>query len=695
MIFRSRGDLMKPACALVCLSFLPPFAAVAAAQGSSPRTVDAGVRQVTSARAPDGTVSADEIVFDGSLALLLRGQAGPLRIEGWPIAPGQRAAVIVEPYDVYAPGARIYRVDSEGTTEVPRSILRFFRGAVETDANTQVLITLDPQALVLTGFTDSLAGTHKLVAPGARGSQLLARSESLRPAGSPALTRDCGQDSLPATPTRRPDGLTGDPSTEPQGAIASLHTATVAVDTDNELMQLKFGDSTSAATTYLAQLFAAMNLMYERDLLVRLLQGDTTLRVSSQPDPYTVNSGGSASGSELNEFSNYWIANKQGVTRALAMLLSGKSVSANSASGIAWLDVLCYKGTSGSAYGGYSFSKVFRFTGSDGEDDSRLVGHELGHNFGSPHTHCTLPNESTSAATIDTCYAGQASTAGCFSGTPSCPATASYQGVEARGTVMSYCHLLSGCTASSVFHTKTKGYLDGLVQVAATGSGACVFPTVASGPPVINSFTVSPAVATGPGTATLSWSTTNATAVSLGTGASSTSVGGSGSTQVSLSSTTTYTLTATATGQPQATASVTVNVLPAAGALLAAPSIVSPNASQVLSVLGTTFQWSQISNAAGYELRIWNSQNGATVFTGSLLGSSSTSTLISLLAGQYTFGVRACNSAGFTDAACGSFGLQNFSVSPSAPTAAPAITAPAASAALTTSVQTLSWTGVG
>ncbi len=119
------------------------------------------------------------------------------------------------------------------------------------------------------------------------------------------------------------------------------------------------------------------------------------------------------------------------------------------------------------------------------------------------------------------------------------------------------------------------------------------------------------------------------------------------------------------------------------------PSVTQPGAGQVLSVSGVTFSWSQVNGATSYDLRVLTLNNGNTVFTGSLAGGSSTSTLISLPNGNYEFRVRAC-----TGGSCGGFGTRQFSVSLLAPAGAPTITAPTAGATLTSSVQTLQWTAV-
>src|SRR5690606_21691813 len=115
------------------------------------------------------------------------------------------------------------------------------------------------------------------------------------------------------------------------GKGAVLHEAVVAVDTDNEFMSRKFSNNTSNATNYLDQLFAGMNVFYEGDLDVRLVRGDTFLRVA--PDSYTQ----TTTDAQLNEVGAFWKDNLAAINRAFVVFLSGKSPNEFSSSGIAWL----------------------------------------------------------------------------------------------------------------------------------------------------------------------------------------------------------------------------------------------------------------------------------------------------------------------------------------------------------------------
>ena len=364
----------------------------------------------------------------------------PVIIEAWPVAPGQRRLVTVTRHDVVDRTALRLLVSPTGSASLPASSRIHLWG--ELDGGGRILLSLDPETRRLRGFVIANGTVHELV-PSGEEHLVLAAAERLGAEGWAVQPWTC---SAGAEALESPVELLARSEPPPAAPKLAGLSAAIAFDTDTEFMQLKFGNDQAAALDYIADLVAAMNVMYERDLDVTLLQGETILRVGS--DPYNQNSGGAASSAELNEFSSYWAAHYNGIDRALAAMLSGKSPSPNSASGIAWLAGLC------SHSYGYSFTKVFLIDYLAG--DAFVVGHELGHNFGSRHTHCYVPP-------IDECYANES---GCYQGPTSCPG--------GPGTVMSYCHI-AGCGnnlmefGSRVIDNIVTNYLPPAI-------GVCIFP---------------------------------------------------------------------------------------------------------------------------------------------------------------------------------------------------------------------------
>ncbi len=127
---------------------------------------------------------------------------------------------------------------------------------------------------------------------------------------------------------------------------------------------------------------------------------------------------------------------------------------------------------------------------------------------------------------------------------------------------------------------------------------------------------------------------------------------------------------------------------------LAAPTVTAPFSGQVIGVQAVTFSWSSVGGAAGYQVFVWDSSTAGQVFSGSLTGESSTSTVISLPEGMYDFGVRACTAGGFTDATCGAFGTVDFEIDLISPTGTPTVTAPSDGSVLTSSTVSFTWTAV-
>ncbi len=447
------------------------------AQARTPIRIDSAVQGqvVEAAGSPD---RAELVTFGADLpsSLLRVAPDQEVRIAGWPVAPEERADVLLTRHEVYAPDARIWHVDEGRLAEVPRSKLAFYWGQAEDDEETWAFLSLDPESGQIEGFASKAGAVYNLrplsavqkVAAGDR-QHVIAPSaffhDELAKAGQKP-NWGCGQGQQEILPFLAEKAQApADEPVEPifAAAITSLHTATLAVDTDTEFMSVKFANNTTTASNYIASLIASMNVMYERDLKIRLLQGTTFLRTGSDPYVQPPDGNGFVTNAQLSELASNWTTNHSGVARALVMMLSGKSPFSNQAAGRASLNVLC------STASGYSFSMVFTFAANTATFDSSLVGHEIGHNFGSHHTHCYSPP-------IDTCFSGE-----CYVGPTSCPAPATMSGIpNVRGTVMSYCHLLGGCAAAEVFHQRTIDLLNPLIE---SRVNTCIFPV--DGPPTI------------------------------------------------------------------------------------------------------------------------------------------------------------------------------------------------------------------
>ncbi|HEY7863192.1 MAG TPA: S-layer homology domain-containing protein, partial [Thermoanaerobaculia bacterium] len=190
-------------------------------------------------------------------------------------------------------------------------------------------------------------------------------------------------------------------------------------------------------------------------------------------DPYT------ATGTlqQLGEVGNWWHANRPLGTypRAIVHFFSGKPV----AGGIAWLDVLCnadfFHPTYGFWGGAYGVTQIHANYPA-GLWDLFASAHEIGHNSGSPHTHCYTPP-------IDMCYAGEG---GCYSGAVSVP--------PGGGTIMSYCHLRPGGFANVNLEFHTRCITEQMLPEIA--SAACLTPV---GGPAPTISTVSPGAGTAAG----------------------------------------------------------------------------------------------------------------------------------------------------------------------------------------------------
>lgn len=421
-----------------------------------------------------------------------------VQFERLPLGPQRYAQVAMRRVELYAPDAVLWLDDGRSLTPLPRSThLAFLADHASDPAAPRLGLLLAPDGRAVEGTLLADDGRLYHLRGTPFGGELeLELSDAQTDARGASIDFAC--ENGIGSREMRVQALTGlaAPPVLPDGPgiNAASRTATVAIDSDVEFLSVKFAGNTTNANNYLAALFTGMNVIYERDLDVTLLQGNTFLRTS---DSYTA----SATDDQLDEVGEFWAANNAGITRAFVAFLSGKSPNANSSAGIAWVigeNNMCtqrnitFPGCSDGTCtaGHYSVSQVFLFAGATASSDLLVVPHEIGHNFGANHTHCS--NVATGAgptgsATIDQCFNSES---GCFSGTKVCPAPSTVNGVSnVRGTLMSYCHLsgIAGCTSSQVFATGHRTLLDSVADANVTSG--CFAPVAAvNQAPVLNAI---------------------------------------------------------------------------------------------------------------------------------------------------------------------------------------------------------------
>lgn len=363
---------------------------------------------------------------------------------------GKQVNLRLERFEVLADGAQVVVAGPDGERPLDVSGLVLLRGEVIGDPESRVFASVSAHGVQ--GFISTAGSVYSLSSGLAVDG--LGRPEDLRItkvegpiAGLNMPPVTCGV--VPGDPELHPNGIERPVDVnqleefgrgEPPCRVAQL-----AIDTDWEFSEFLFGGDTDAAAAYALTLVAGVGEIYQNNVNVRFTV--SYLRVwESDADAY--NQGGDL----LQEFRNHWNATQDGVERDLAHLLSGRSDLPYG--GVAYLSVVCSQnfgyGLSGYLNGSFPYPLI---NNNGGNWDLVVMAHELGHNFGTGHTHDSYNPP------IDNC------------GNDDCTGAAD-------GTIMSYCHTCpSGISNITLnFHPLVRNqilnYLNSACDLTATGATA-------------------------------------------------------------------------------------------------------------------------------------------------------------------------------------------------------------------------------
>ena len=369
------------------------------------------------------------LAVDGSAIQAFRDAGGgALSI---PSADGGTVELQLEPYALFAEGYGPTTTDDRGRHSFTPDV-SLYRGHVAGDTTSWAVISMSGSGVLgvieQQGQRLTLGPVQRMAGPNAAAMGV----HALAPEGdlSEQISHfECGinadnevQYGLKTLPAGSGDRMLATPEAT-NNLNAARFTFNLAVDNDYEMYGVKFGGNLTAVTAYMMTVLGTVNLIDERDL-------ETTLKLvylnfwTTSADPYTA----TTTSAELPEFSSYWVSsgNINTVPSQLQHLVSGRALGG----GIAYLDAVCSNGYAVSAIDG-----IYTYPTVTSTWDVEVITHEIGHNLGSPHTHsCTWVTEGRwPAGTLDSCVAPEGTCA-----------TYSNHLPPDKGTIMSYCHLISG-----------------------------------------------------------------------------------------------------------------------------------------------------------------------------------------------------------------------------------------------------------
>lgn len=373
-----------------------------------------------------------------------------LRLEELTLGERSRSTVTAElrRITVVNPQTRFVVHTGDQTRDITPPVRAHFSGALAGEPDSSVFVSIDSEGTMRSIIDRGGEVFVNEITPGSAQSPALASSRRIeqqsdfakRPFSCGVTPQFLEKNNPPADPALRQTLSRVARESAPSRAAAAgvQRRADLIIETDHELFQ-RLGGSNQTAV-YIADLFGYINTRYQSEIGTRLNLAQVNIYATSA-DPWTrINKT-----DQLNDLQAYWnAASRATQPRNHVHLLSAKE----GGGGVAYMDTLNYP-----AYSyGVSTGIEGNFSAANPQIvwDALQVAHEVGHAFGSDHTHNFDDPYLGSAqgGSIDCCYAdasnsqcgarnGGAWRAGALPGISSLTGGQPGQGT---GTIMSYCH---------------------------------------------------------------------------------------------------------------------------------------------------------------------------------------------------------------------------------------------------------------
>ncbi|MFH2054547.1 MAG: M12 family metallo-peptidase [bacterium] len=354
-------------------------------------------------------------------------QGDQLRLLRLPLPDGREVKLELERFSVTTPRSRFVIGSAAGNFPAPEPDVVLFRGQISGEKDSRVYLAFTGQGSASGSISFANGETWYVAqraADAASGwSNPIYISKEDPAAAFPEPEQFCG---VP-TPDQPHELL---PDKDAVEISSGMRVCEIALELEQTYVNL-FGDVT-AAENYVIEVFGAISEIYRRDVNCKMILSF----VRSWPD-----GGEPFAADDLSSLADYWTYAEDPTPYNIIHLLSARRDL--SYGGVGYVGGTC------NALGTYSISGYlngnFPFPldpPNNSTWDVVVTAHEMGHNFGTFHTHDGY------VPTIDDCG----------------------NGVPSRGTIMSYCHTFAGYTANLDvrFHRRVQ-----LVMIQNSGLVSC------------------------------------------------------------------------------------------------------------------------------------------------------------------------------------------------------------------------------